>query len=341
MRTLRHPLAMLALLAGAVACSAPGLDDSAAAPAAPVRALGLTPSKTTSGHYRVWPDGRVPYAIAPSVGQTTETRLLKAMDQWQTKSEQRVRFEPKTAADKAYLHVVGSSSPQTSRVGYKAGAITEMELRNPEYITVIRHELGHVLGLHHEQKRQDRGQHIQVKSANIVDSALCKSQFAVCADCEMLDDYNIGSVMHYRTTDLKSCRTGPVLLHKDGSAIDHEWVLTSGDLLAIADLYGPPPDGAGGVGGGGGGAGGEEAGLGGGGGDDSLDIGDEPGGSGGAAGGAAAEAEPVAEPEAAGSCAFPAPPAGGTAAIPALALAAAAVARRRRQFARGTKRGTL
>jgi len=44
-------------------------------------------------------------------------------------------------------------------------------------------------------------------------------------------------VMHYRTTDLAGCRTGPVLLKLDGSAISHYWQVTTLDRNAIATMY--------------------------------------------------------------------------------------------------------
>jgi hypothetical protein len=306
-------------------------DDPAASPSGPGSSpMGLTTDKTASGKYRVWPKGRVPYKIDASVGSVTKGLVQKAMDEWQTKSEERVRFEKATASDETYLVVYGGSLPITSPVGFKSGTISKVHLRNPEYITVIRHELGHVLGLHHEQRRTDRGAYIQVKTANIVNTSLCKTQFSVCTDCVPIGKYNVKSVMHYRTTDLSNCRTGPVLLNKDGSSINHTWLIGAGDLAAIAELYGPAPGsskdagtkpapsdagtgtggaaGSGGAAGAGGSAGAAGAagsagapGSGGAAGDDSIGTPDETGGSAGAPGGGAGAAgtgtDPVVAPD--------------------------------------------
>ncbi|GMV18542.1 MAG: hypothetical protein AMXMBFR56_67660 [Polyangiaceae bacterium] len=217
--------------------------------------LGLGSPLTSTGKHRIWPKGRVPYKIGSSVGATTKSRLLSAMKEWQTKTAQRVRFEPATSSDTAYV-LVSEGSPRVEFVGYKAGTVSKLYLRDPEYLTVTRHELGHVLGLEHEHRRKDRGSYIQVLSGNIVNTANCKYQFALCSDCAPLVKYNTKSVMHYRTyRDLSSCRVGgkAVLLTKAGGSIDHEWVLTTGDLDAIDELYGPPPTtGSGGSGGSGG-----------------------------------------------------------------------------------------
>src|SRR5262245_41375550 len=179
--------------------------------------MGLTESLTAGGKYRVWPKGRVPYKIDSSVGSTTKTRVLAAMDEWQTKSKQRVRFEKATSTDAAYF-VVSAGSPHVDRVGYKAGAVSHLYLGNPEYLTVTRHERGHILGLDHEHQRSDRLGFIQYKPENIVSDPNCKSQFAACSGCELVGSYDIKSVMHYRSKrDLTSCRIDnkPVLLAKD------------------------------------------------------------------------------------------------------------------------------
>jgi MYXO-CTERM domain-containing protein len=237
-----------------------GLDEpcvleeaSAEEPSAPgASPLGLADPKNGAGNFRVWPDGRVPYKIASTVGSTTKTRLLAAMEEWRKKSADRVRFVKATSGDAAYLQVTEGSPQVSPHVGYRAGKVSTMQLRNPEYQTVIRHELGHVLGFHHEHKRSDRAGHIQVLSANIVNNTKCQYQFSKCTDCELVNGYHVKSVMHYRTyRDLASCRVNgnAVLLNKDGSKIDHEWVITSADLSALAVLYplsgsgGAPPDG--------------------------------------------------------------------------------------------------
>ena len=71
-------MAALAILLSAAACGAPEDEASSAGGPAPAgnTPLGLTPATTAAGKYRVWPDGRIPYRIDDSVGETTRTRLL-------------------------------------------------------------------------------------------------------------------------------------------------------------------------------------------------------------------------------------------------------------------------
>ncbi len=211
-----------------------------------VTAYSLTDPKT-GGKYRVWPNGRIPYRLATdsngnyALGATTRASLSQAMTNWEVLTEGRIKFRQKAASDTAYV-LISVGSPRVSPfIGYRAGQVQRMYLRNPEPITVIKHELGHVIGLHHEQRRTDRLTYIQVRSANIVNTTTCKYQFATCTDCVLVNTYDPVSIMHYRTTDLGNCRTGPVLLKKDGTSISHYWQLSAKDLTGVAKLYAPPP----------------------------------------------------------------------------------------------------
>jgi hypothetical protein len=208
---------------------------------------GVSDPLTSSGQLRVWPRGEIPYAFerdaAGNIKLDAGTRetLSRAMTEWQTKSENRLRFRPKTSNDTAYVLIKPGNTLVRPFVGYRPGRVQELILSKGEYITVMRHELGHVIGLHHEQKRSDRLNHIRVVTSNIANSDHCRYQFSACSDCAKIGPYDVMSVMQYRTSDLKGCRTGPVLLHKDGSRIDHHWSIRSGDLDTVARMYGAQP----------------------------------------------------------------------------------------------------
>ncbi len=231
------------------------MDETPAADLEPGSSpMGLGGPLTGGGKHQIWPKGRVPYKVGSTVNSTTKSRLLSAMKEWETKTKSVVRFEAATSADKAHV-LVSEGSPRVAFVGYRAGTVSNLYLRDSEYLTVTRHELGHVLGLEHEHRRKDRANQIQVISSNIVNTSLCKYQFALCTDCALLDKYTVKSVMHYRSTrDLTSCRVGgkAVLLTKSGALINHEWLIATGDIESIYELYGSPVTGSGGSGGTGG-----------------------------------------------------------------------------------------
>ena len=62
------------------------------------------------------------------------------------------------------------------------------------------HEIGHAVGLWHEQEREDRDNHVMVLSENIDKRRL----FNFMQDIVRQDDigpYDYGSIMHYRAYD--------------------------------------------------------------------------------------------------------------------------------------------
>jgi hypothetical protein len=207
---------------------------------------GLTDPLTSAGKYRAWPNGRIPYVLATTNGvvqinAAARTALSQAMTNWEQLTEGRIKFRKRVSTDKAYV-IVKQGSPRVSPfVGYRKDQVQTLYLRDSEYLTVTKHELGHVIGLHHEQRRTDRGSYIKVRNQYIVDSDTCRYQFATCSTCKPLGTYDRNSVMHYRTHDLPGCRTGSVLLKLDGSAISHVWKVSPKDLTSVAKMYAPPP----------------------------------------------------------------------------------------------------
>lgn len=198
--------------------------------------------------YAIWPKGRVPYVLDSSLDPVSSANALTAMNNWQTKTAQVVRFEPAKASDSPRLVVVGGAAPVTNHVGYRS-TNSKITLAKSSTVSLIRHELGHVLGLHHEHRHPERDKYIKVQMQNVKNTQYCLNQFKACTNCLPVLDYNVGSVMQYDTNDLSSCRTGPVLLHLDGSPISHVWVLTDGDIATIHAMYGAPATGTGGGGG--------------------------------------------------------------------------------------------
>lgn len=207
---------------------------------------GLTDPPSTKR--RTWPNGIIPYAFKKDgngnilLSKATRQTLSLAMTNWQRQTENRIKFREKRSTDNAYVLIAPGSPMVRPFVGYKAGQVQELYLGSNEYITVVKHELGHVIGLHHEQKRKDRGQHIKIRTENIVNTDSCRSQFAVCSDCQLVGKYDKMSVMHYRTLDLSGCRKGPVIVDLDGSDHYHYWKLSMKDLDSVAELYDAPDE---------------------------------------------------------------------------------------------------
>lgn len=97
------------------------------------------------------------------------------------------------------------------------------------------HEIGHALGLWHEQSRSDRDDHIEIISENII-SAQKHNFDKHILDGTDLGKYDFGSIMHYPATAFS--KNGlPTIVAKGGQSIGQRNGLSAGDIGAIRKLY--------------------------------------------------------------------------------------------------------
>ena len=105
---------------------------------------------------RRWPDGLIPYEIAPGF-RSNESTILLAMRPWEISTHGAIRFRPRDGEGN-YLFVVSAGGTSRSQVGRTGGRqIMQMNFTfdalcrggNPR-LGVMLHELGHTIGLLHE-----------------------------------------------------------------------------------------------------------------------------------------------------------------------------------------------
>ena len=146
----------------------------------------------TFGAYFVsrWSNDIAYYAFDPAVSQTNRNRTRIAMDQWEATSN--IRFIPRTNQSN-YIYIQNSTG-NNSYVGMIGGK-QELNMVSWEYTYVIVHELGHALGLWHEQSRADRDSYIYVDFAEVQSGYA--NQFNIMSFASTVGDYDFASVMHY------------------------------------------------------------------------------------------------------------------------------------------------
>jgi hypothetical protein len=178
-----------------------------------------------------WPNAKVPYEIDPALPM--KERVTDAIKHWESKTS--VRFPDRTAGDVDWIRFVRAQGCASS-VG-RQGGMQEIFLGDACTTGNAIHEIGHTIGLFHEQSRSDRDQFVEIKWAHI--DPTMRHNFNL-EDSLNFGAYDFGSIMHYPGNAFSVDGQATIVVKQPldpGVVMGQRTALSPGDVAAVAALY--------------------------------------------------------------------------------------------------------
>jgi hypothetical protein len=175
-----------------------------------------------------WPGGTIPFTIDPAL--PNQTRVTNAILHWARNTF--IRFVQRTT-EAAFVTFRPSVSVCNSSVGMIGGQ-QFINLAAGCDLGATIHEIGHTVGLWHEQSREDRNSFVQVDFSKILPDEHHNFQQHV-TDGDDIGPYDFSSIMHYTATAF-AITAGETTINSP-VPIGQRNGLSAGDKAAVGVMY--------------------------------------------------------------------------------------------------------
>jgi len=140
----------------------------------------------------------IPYRIESSIGSSGVRAIGYAIENYHKYTCLRFKKRTNERTYVSFYRGGGCSSP----VGYRSGRVNRISLGSGCWHTgIVMHEIGHTIGLYHEQSRPDRDQYVKINFNNVQNGMGYNFNKMTSRSIDSLGTpYDFRSMMHYGST---------------------------------------------------------------------------------------------------------------------------------------------